>query len=51
MLISKIEKVKVKLDYKNIKEYKETCRALNRKYNGVLSELLTDKYSLPTREE
>lgn len=51
MLISKIEKIKVKLDNKNIKKYVRTCRLFNRKYNSVLSELLTEKYSLPTREE
>lgn len=50
MLVQKIEKVKVNLDNKNIKKYKKTCRAFNRKYNKVLSELLTEKYSLPTRE-
>ena len=51
MLVNKVEKIKVKLDNKNIKKYKKTCRAFNRKYNSVLSELLTEKYSLPTRDE
>lgn len=51
MLIQKVEKIKVTLNIKNRKKYKKTSRALNRKYNEVLSELLTDKYSLPTREE
>lgn len=51
MLISKVEKIKVNLDNNNIKKYKITCRKFNRKYNGVLSELLTERYSLPTREE
>lgn len=51
MLIRKVEKIKVTLNSKNIKNYKKTARDLNRKYNEVLSELLTNKYSLPTREE
>ena len=51
MLISKIEKIKINLDNKNIKKYKTTCRKFNRKYNSVLDELLTEKYSLPTRKE
>ena len=51
MLVRKVEKIKVTLDNKNIKKYKKTSRAFNGKYNEVLSELLTDKYSLPTREE
>ena len=51
MLISKVEKIKVTLDNKNIKKYKKTCRVFNRKYNKDLSELLTEKYSLPTRKE
>ena len=51
MLVQKVEKIKVNLDNKNIKKYKKTCRVFNRKYNGVLSELLTEKYSLPTRKE
>lgn len=51
MLVQKVEKTRVTLDSKNIKKYKKTCRAFNRKYNKVLSELLTDKYSLPTREK
>ncbi|PVY94514.1 IS605 OrfB family transposase [Ezakiella coagulans] len=51
MLVSKVEKIKVKLDNKNIKKYVRTCRIFNREYNSVLSELLTEKYSLPTREE
>lgn len=51
MLIQKVEKTKVTLDSKNIKTYKKISRDFNRKYNEVLSELLTDKYSLPTREE
>lgn len=51
MLVQKVVKTRVILDSKNIKEYKRTCREFNRKYNGVLSELLTSKYSLPTREE
>ena len=51
MLVQKVEKTRVTLDNKNIKKYKKTLRTINRKYNGVLSELLTDKYSLPTREE
>lgn len=51
MLIRKAEKIKVTLDIKNIKKFKKISRTLNRKYNEVLSELLTDKYSLPTREE
>ena len=51
MLVQKVVKTRVILDSKNIKKYKRTCREFNRKYNGVLSELLTSKYSLPTREE
>lgn len=51
MLIQKVEKMKVTLNSKNIKNYKKTSRDLNRKHNEVLSRLLTDKYSLPTREE
>lgn len=51
MLVNKVEKMRVNLDFKNIKKYKKACREFNRKYNGVLEELLTDKYSLPTREE
>lgn len=51
MLVQKVEKIKVTLDIKNIKNYKKVSRTINRKYNEVLSELLTDKYSLPTREE
>lgn len=51
MLIRKVEKIKVTLNPKNIKTYKRTCREFNRRYNKVLKELLTDKYSLPTREE
>lgn len=51
MLVNKVEKIKVKLDNKNIKKYKKTCREFNRKYNNVLSKLLTEKYSLPTRKE
>lgn len=50
MLIRKVEKIKVTLNSKNIKNYKKTSRDLNRKYNEVLSELLTNKYSLPTRK-
>lgn len=34
-----------------MKKYKRTCREFNRKYNRVLNELLTDKYSLLTRKE
>lgn len=51
MLIRKVEKIKVTLNPKNIKTYKRTCREFNRRYNKVLKELLTDKYSFPTREE
>ena len=51
MLIQKVEKIKVKLDSNNIKKYIKTYRKFNRKYNSVLFELLTEKYSLPTREE
>ena len=51
MLVNKVEKARVNLDSKNIKKYKRTCREFNRKYNSVLEELLTDKYSLPAREE
>lgn len=51
LLVSKVEKIKVKLDNNNIKKYIRTCRIFNRKYNSVLSELLTEKYSLPTRKE
>ena len=51
MLIRKAVRTKVTLDSKNIKNLKKTSRDFNRKYNEVLSELLTDKYSLPTREE
>ena len=43
--------MKVTLNSKNIKIYKRTCREFNRTYNDILSELLTDKYSLPTRKE
>ena len=51
LLVNKVEKTRVILNYKNIKKYKRTCREFNRKYNRVLNELLTDKYSLPTRKE
>ena len=51
MLIQKVEKTKVTLNSNNIKKYKKTSRDFNKKYNEVLSELLTDKYSLPTRQE
>lgn len=51
MLVQKVEKIRIKLDNKNIKGYKNTSRFLNREYNRVLLELLTDKYSLPTRQE
>lgn len=51
MLVKKSERIRVNLSTQNIKKYKTTSRSLNRKYNEVLSELLTDKYSLPTREE
>ena len=51
MLVQKVEKMRVILDSKNIKDYKKISRTINRKYNEVLSELLTDKYSLPTRDE
>lgn len=51
MLVSKVEKIKVTLDSKNRKKYKKTSRTLNSKYNEVLFKLLTEKYSLPTREE
>ena len=51
MLIQKVEKIKVNLDNKNIKKYKKTCKEFNIKYNSILSELLTEKYSLPTRKE
>lgn len=51
MLIQKVEKTKVTLNSNNIKKYKKISRDFNKKYNEVLSELLTDKYSLPTREE
>lgn len=49
--MNKVEKMKVTLNSKNIGKYKRTCRELNRKYNSILYELLTDKYSLPTRKE
>ena len=51
MLVQKVEKMKITLDSKNIKKYKKASRSFNGKYNEVLSELLTDKYSLPNREE
>lgn len=51
MLVQKVERMEASLDSKNIKTYKIICRKFNRKYNNVLSELLTDRYSLPTREE
>lgn len=51
MLVKKVEKVKVILDKKDIKNFKKTSRNFNRKYNEALSKLLTDKYSLPTRQE
>lgn len=51
MLIQKVEKMEVKLNPKNIKNYKRTCREFNRKYNDVLNKLLANKYSLPTMEE
>ena len=51
MLIQKVEKIKVTLGSKNTKKYKEACMELNRNYNKTLFQLLTDKYSLPTREE
>lgn len=51
MLVQKVEKTKVILDSKNRKNFKKISREFNRKYNEVLPELLTDKYSLPTREE
>ena len=51
MLIQKAEKIKVTLDSKNIKNFKKISREFNGRYNKVLSELLTDKYLLPTREE
>lgn len=51
MLVQKVEKIKVNLNSKNILKYKKAARVFNRKYNQVLSELLTEKYSLPTREE
>ena len=51
MLVQKVAKMRVTLDNKNRKKYKKTSRAFNRKYNEVLSELLTDKYSLPSRKE
>ena len=51
MIVNKSEKIRVNLNFKNIKKYKKTCREINRKYNSILSELLTEKYSLPTREE
>lgn len=47
MLVQKVEKIKVNLNSKNILKYKKAARAFNRKYNQVLSELLTEKYSLP----
>lgn len=43
--------MRINLDSKNTKKYKRTCREFNKKYNRVLIELLTDKYSLPTRQE
>ena len=49
--MSKVEKIKINLDNKNRKKYKRTCREFNKKYNNVLSELLTDEYSLPTRQD
>ena len=51
MLIQKVEKMKVTLNPKNIKNYKRTCREFNKKYNDVLNKLLTNKYSLPTGQE
>lgn len=51
MLVQKSRKIQIKLDSKNIKKYKKISRLLNMEYNRVLSELLTDKYSLPTRKE
>lgn len=51
MLVRKVERIEVNLNPKNIKEYKKTCREFNRRYNKVLDELLTDRYSLPTRQE
>lgn len=51
MLIQKVEKTKVTLNSNNIKKYKKTSRDFNKKYNEVLSELLTDKYSLPIRQK
>ena len=51
MLVQKSEKIKINLNPENIKKYKRTCREFNRRYNSVLKELLTDKYSLPNREE
>ena len=51
MLVQKVEKTKVNLNHKNTNKYKRTCREFNKKYNSILDELLTDKYSLPTREE
>lgn len=51
MLIRKVVKMRVTLDNKNINKYKKASRAFNKKYNSVLKELLTEKYSLPTRQE
>lgn len=51
MLIQKAERLRVNLNSKNTKNYKRTCKEFNGEYNRVLSELLTDKYSLPTRRE
>lgn len=51
MLVQKVVKTRVTLDNKNRKKYKKTSRTFNMKYNKVLSELLTDKYSLPTRQK
>lgn len=51
MLVQKVAKMGVTLDNKNRKKYKKASRDFNRKYNEVLSELLTEKYSLPTRKE
>lgn len=51
MLVQKVAKMRVTLDNKNRKKYKKASIDSNRKYNEVLSELLTEKYSLPTRKE
>lgn len=51
MLIRKVEKTRVNLNSQNTKKYKKASRSFNRRYNSVLKELLTDKYSLPTRKE